>query len=61
MGGAGSWMMRLIMKQKRIDSLESLIQQAVDNGRGNDCLHHEHGCDGRAKRRVGWTMLRWAA
>ena len=34
MGGAGSWMMRLIMKQKRIDSLESLIQQAVDNGVG---------------------------
>ena len=32
MGGAGSWMMRLIKKQKRIDSLESLIQQAVDNG-----------------------------
>ena len=32
MGGAGSWMMRLIMKQKRIDSLESLIQQAIDNG-----------------------------
>lgn len=32
MGGAGSWMMRLIMKQKRIDNLESLIQQAVDNG-----------------------------
>lgn len=32
MGGAGSWMMRLIMKQKRIDSLESLIQQAVDSG-----------------------------
>ena len=32
MGGAGSWMMRLIMKQKRIDSLESLLQQAVDNG-----------------------------
>ena len=24
--------MRLIMKQKRIDSLESLIQQAIDNG-----------------------------
>ena len=32
MGGAGSWMMRLIMKLKRIDSLESLIQQAIDNG-----------------------------
>ena len=32
MGGAGSRMMRLIMKKKRIDSLESLIQQAVDNG-----------------------------
>ena len=31
MGGAGSWMMRLIMKRKRIDSLESLIQQAIDN------------------------------
>lgn len=31
-GGAGSWMMRLIMKRKRIDSLESLIQQAIDNG-----------------------------
>lgn len=25
-------MMRLIMKKKRIDSLESLIRQAVDNG-----------------------------
>lgn len=32
MGGAGSWMMRLIMKRKRIDSLESQIQQAIDNG-----------------------------
>lgn len=32
MGGAGSWMMRLIMKRKRIDSLEILIQQAIDNG-----------------------------
>ena len=32
MGGAGSWMMRLIMKRKRIDSLESLIQKAIDNG-----------------------------
>lgn len=32
MGGASSWMMRLIMKRKRIDSLESLIQQAIDNG-----------------------------
>ena len=32
MGGAGSWMMRLIMRRKRIDSLESLIQQAIDNG-----------------------------
>ena len=32
MGGAGSWMLRLIMKRKRIDSLESLIQQAIDNG-----------------------------
>lgn len=32
MGGAGSWMMRLIMKRKRIDSLESLIQQTIDNG-----------------------------
>ena len=32
MGGAGSWMMRLIMKRKRIDSLESLIQQAIDIG-----------------------------
>ena len=32
MGGGGSWMMRLIMKRKRIDSLESLIQQAIDNG-----------------------------
>ena len=32
MGGAGSWMMRLIMKLKLIDRLESLIQQAIDNG-----------------------------
>lgn len=52
MGGAGSWMMRLIMKRKRIDSLESLIQQAIDNGVEMICLHHEHGCHGRAKRRT---------
>lgn len=32
MGGAGSWMMRLIMKKKHIDSLESLIAQAADSG-----------------------------
>lgn len=32
MGGAGSWMMRLIMKKKHIDSLESLIAQATENG-----------------------------
>ncbi|RHJ92611.1 CoA-disulfide reductase [Parabacteroides bouchesdurhonensis] len=32
MGGAGSWMMRLIMKRKHIDSLENLIAQAIENG-----------------------------
>ena len=32
MGEAGSWMMRLIMRKKRIDSLESLMAQAVENG-----------------------------
>lgn len=32
MGGVGSWMLRLIMKRNRIDSLESLIRQAIDNG-----------------------------
>lgn len=32
MGGAGSWMMRLIMHKKHIDSLENLITQAVENG-----------------------------
>lgn len=32
MWGMGSWMMRLIMKNKRIDSLESLMQQAIDGG-----------------------------
>ena len=32
MGGAGSWMMRLIMRKKRIDSLEGLMAQAVENG-----------------------------
>lgn len=32
MGGAGSRMMRLIMKKKHIDSLESLIAQAAENG-----------------------------
>lgn len=30
--GAGSWMMRLIMKRKRVDSLEILIAQAAENG-----------------------------
>lgn len=32
MGGVGSRMMRLIMKKKNIDSLEALIQQAIDSG-----------------------------
>lgn len=32
MGGAGSWMMRLIMRKRRIDSLESLMKQAADTG-----------------------------
>ncbi|MDH6357914.1 FAD-dependent oxidoreductase [Parabacteroides sp. PF5-9] len=32
MGGMGSRMMRFIMKKKNIDSLEALIQQAVDSG-----------------------------
>ena len=32
MGGMGSRMMRLIMKKKNIDSLEALIQQAIDSG-----------------------------
>lgn len=32
MAGAGSSMMRMIMKKKRIDSLESLIAQAAENG-----------------------------
>ena len=32
MGGMGSWMMRRIMKSKKIDSLESLIQQARQSG-----------------------------
>lgn len=32
MGGLGSKMMRYIMKQKNVDSLESLMQQAKENG-----------------------------
>lgn len=32
MGGLGSKMMRYIMKEKKIDTLESLMQQAIDNG-----------------------------
>lgn len=32
MGGLGGRMMRYIMKQKKVDSLESLMQQAIDNG-----------------------------
>lgn len=32
MGGMGSRMMRMLMRRKGIDSLESLIKQAVDNG-----------------------------
>jgi len=32
MGGIGRIMMRHIMKDKRIDSLESMIQQAIDSG-----------------------------
>ncbi len=32
MGGIGSRMMRHIMYRKRIDSLESMMQQAIDNG-----------------------------
>lgn len=32
MGGMGSWMMRLIMKRKHIESLESLREMAIANG-----------------------------
>lgn len=32
MGGIGSRMMRMIMRQKRIESLETLITQAIENG-----------------------------
>lgn len=32
MGGIGTRMMRYIMQRKGIDSLESLRQQAIDNG-----------------------------
>lgn len=32
MGGIGTRMMRYIMQRKGIDSLESLHQQAIDNG-----------------------------
>lgn len=32
MGGIGSKMMRMIMRKKRIDSLESLMEQAVNSG-----------------------------
>lgn len=32
MGGMGSKMMKYIMQNKKIDSLESLMQQAIDNG-----------------------------
>ena len=47
MGGAGSWMMRLIMRKKRIDSLESRREWYRD-----DRLHDEHGRNGRQKRRT---------
>lgn len=32
MGGLGSKMMRYVMKDKKIDSLETLMQQAIENG-----------------------------
>lgn len=32
MGGLGGKMMRMVMKKKNVDSLESLMQQAIDNG-----------------------------
>lgn len=32
MGGMGGKMMRMVMKQKNVDSLEDLMQQALDNG-----------------------------
>lgn len=32
MGGIGARMMRFLMKEKGIDSLETLRQQAIDNG-----------------------------
>ena len=31
MGGLGGWMMRLVMKRKRVESLENLMQMAIDN------------------------------
>ena len=32
MGGVGAKMMRFLMRKKGVDSLESLRQQAIDNG-----------------------------
>jgi peroxiredoxin family protein len=32
MAGAGSWMMRKIMRKKNIESLEGMMKTAIDNG-----------------------------
>ena len=44
MMGIGSKMMRFIMKKKGIDSLESLRQQALDNG--VECIACQMSMDG---------------
>lgn len=52
MGGAGSWMMRLIMKKKTYRQPRKPHHTSRREWSGNDCLHHEYGCNGGQKRGV---------
>ena len=50
--GAGSQMMRGIMRQKNVDSLDELIRKARAGGRPPGRLHHEHGRHGHQAGRA---------
>ncbi len=53
MGGAGSWMMRLINeKQKDIQSGRIDATGWSTTWCGDDCLYDEYGCDGRKRGRT---------
>ena len=50
MFGLGNMMMRYVMKKKNVDSLPTLINQAIEQNINR--LYDEYGCHGYSERRT---------